>query len=46
MFWNAAQNQDYPVMLGTTMVVGVAVVLGSLLADVCYAIADPRVRYS
>ncbi|HTT92133.1 MAG TPA: ABC transporter permease [Acidimicrobiales bacterium] len=46
MFWNAAQNQDYPVMLGTTMVVGVAVVLGSLLADVCYAVADPRVRYS
>ena len=46
MFWNAAQNQDYPVMLGTTMVVGLAVVLGSLLADVCYAIADPRVRYS
>ena len=34
MFWNAAQNDDFPVMLGTTMVVGVAVVLGSLLADV------------
>lgn len=46
MFWNACQNQDYPVMLGTTMVVGVAVVLGSLLADVLYAVADPRVRYS
>jgi peptide/nickel transport system permease protein len=46
MFWNAAQNDDYPVMLGVTMVVGVAVVLGSLLADVAYAVADPRVRYS
>ena len=46
MFWNAAQNDDFPVMLGTTMVVGVAVVLGSLLADVAYAVADPRVRYS
>jgi peptide/nickel transport system permease protein len=46
LFWNAAQDQDYPVMLGTTMVVGVAVVVGSLLADVLYAVADPRVRYS
>ena len=46
MFWNAAQNDDFPVMLGTTMVVGLAVVLGSLLADVAYAVADPRVRYS
>jgi peptide/nickel transport system permease protein len=46
MFWNAAQNDDFPVMLGITMVVGVAVVLGSLLADVAYAVADPRVRYS
>lgn len=46
MFWNAAQSEDYPVMLGTTMVVGVAVVVGSLLADVAYAVADPQVRYS
>ena len=46
MFWNAAQNDDFPVMLGTTMVVGLAVVLGTLLADVAYAVADPRVRYS
>lgn len=46
LFWNAAQNQDYPVLLGTTLVVGVAVVLGSLIADILYAVADPRVRYS
>lgn len=46
LFWNAAQTDDFPVMLGTTIVVGVAVVLGSLLADVLYAVFDPRVRYS
>jgi len=45
LFWNAALTEDYPVMLGVTVVVGVATVLGSLLADVAYAVLDPRVRY-
>ncbi len=44
LFWNAAITDDFPVMLGTTIVVGVAVVVGSLLADVLYAVLDPRVR--
>ena len=46
LFWTAAQTQDYPVMLGTTLVVGAAVVAGSLLADVLYAVLDPRIRYA
>jgi peptide/nickel transport system permease protein len=45
LFWNAAQTEDFPVMLGTTLVVGLGVVLGSLLADILYGVADPRVRY-
>ena len=45
LFWNAAQTEDFPTMLGTTLVVGLAVVLGSLLADILYGVADPRVRY-
>ncbi len=45
LFWNAAQTEDFPVMLGTSLVVGLGVVLGSLLADVLYGIVDPRVRY-
>jgi peptide/nickel transport system permease protein len=44
LFWNAAQTQDYPVLLGTTVVVGVATAVGSLLADVLYAVVDPRIR--
>jgi peptide/nickel transport system permease protein len=44
--YNAAVSQDYPVMLGVVLVVGAATVVGSLLADVTYAILDPRVRYS
>lgn len=42
--FNAAVAQDYPVMLGVVVVVGAATVVGSLLADITYAILDPRVR--
>lgn len=45
LFWQAASNDDFPVMLGVTVVVGVGVVLGSLLADIVYAALDPRIRY-
>jgi peptide/nickel transport system permease protein len=34
------------VLLGSTIVIATATVVGSLLADVLYAVADPRVRYS
>lgn len=44
-YFNAAVNSDYPVELGVTVVIGLATVLGSLAADVSYAILDPRVRY-
>jgi peptide/nickel transport system permease protein len=44
LFWTAAQTQDYPIMLGITVLVGVATVVGSLLADLAYAALDPRVR--
>ncbi|MGH3673279.1 MAG: ABC transporter permease [Pseudonocardiaceae bacterium] len=46
LFWTAAQTQDYPIMLGVTVLVGVATVIGSLLADLAYAVLDPRVRYA
>jgi peptide/nickel transport system permease protein len=45
LFFNAANQQDYPVLLGVVLVVGTATVVGSLLADVAYALLDPRVRY-
>jgi peptide/nickel transport system permease protein len=46
LFFKAAQQQDYPTLLGFVIVVAVAVVVGSLLADIAYAILDPRVRYT
>ncbi|MFI0814186.1 ABC transporter permease [Streptomyces sp. NPDC021098] len=44
LFWNAAQGSDFPVLLGVTLVAGVATVLGSLITDIAYAVLDPRIR--
>jgi peptide/nickel transport system permease protein len=41
----AAENTDIPLVLGTTLVITVATVIGSLLADLLYVIVDPRIRY-
>lgn len=41
----AAENSDIPVVLGTTLVITIATVLGSLMADILYVIVDPRIRY-
>jgi peptide/nickel transport system permease protein len=46
LFFNAAVARDYPVLLGVVLVVSAATVLGSLIADVVYALLDPRVRYT
>jgi len=46
LFWQEAIVRDYPVLLGVTLVVAVATVVGSLLADIAYAVLDPRVKYT
>jgi peptide/nickel transport system permease protein len=42
----AATHNDVPLLIGTTFVAAVATVLGNLLADLLYVVADPRVRYA
>lgn len=44
--WQAALKHDFPVLLGFILVTGAGAVVGSLLADVGYVIADPRVRFT
>jgi peptide/nickel transport system permease protein len=46
LFYQSAQKQDYPTMLGFIVVIAIATVIGSLLADIAYAVLDPRVRYA
>jgi peptide/nickel transport system permease protein len=40
----ATGNSDYPVMMGGILLSGITVLLSTLLADVAYAFADPRIE--
>jgi peptide/nickel transport system permease protein len=44
LFFKAAEVQDYPVLVGFSLFVGIATVIGNLLADIAYGLLDPRVR--
>ncbi|MCZ7554954.1 MAG: ABC transporter permease [Bacteroidia bacterium] len=37
--------RDYPLIIACTLVSGVMVIVGNLLADILYAFVDPRIRY-
>jgi len=43
--FQAAVDRDYPVILAVVMLVAVLTVIFNLLADIAYAIVDPRIRY-
>ncbi|MGH7692417.1 MAG: ABC transporter permease [Candidatus Dormibacteria bacterium] len=45
-YFQAAQSDDFPLLLGTIVVVALATVVGNLIADILYAVADPRIRYT
>lgn len=38
--------RDYPVQMGVILISSVMVIVGSLLADIGYALADPRIKYN
>ena len=43
---NSAFREDIPTLLGVTFVVTIATIIGNLLADILYAVVDPRIRYA
>lgn len=43
--FNAALNKDYPLVMGIVLFASVLVILGNLIADICYGVLDPRIRY-
>jgi peptide/nickel transport system permease protein len=45
MFINALQQSDIALMMAYLLILATFVVLSNLLADVLYAVLDPRVRY-
>ncbi|MBR9974763.1 MAG: ABC transporter permease [Bacteroidetes bacterium] len=42
---DAIFSRDYPLIIACTMVSGVMVISGNLVADLLYALVDPRIRY-
>jgi len=38
--------RDYPMLLGTVLILATSVMLASLVTDVLYAVLDPRIRYT
>lgn len=41
----AVYNQDYQLLMGTTIVFGLAFIIGVIITDISYAYVDPRVSY-
>ena len=46
LFVDAAVRRDLPVLMGLTLLSGVATLVGVILADLAYAWVDPRIRRS
>jgi peptide/nickel transport system permease protein len=44
-YLTATLSNDYEVMLEITVIVGLVTVVGNLMADIGYALLDPRIRY-
>lgn len=46
LFFDAIAERDYPTIMGLTLMFSTLTLAGQLLADVLYAVVDPRVSYS
>jgi peptide/nickel transport system permease protein len=46
LFVEASFERDYPVVMGITVIASILVVIGNLIADILYAVVDPRIDYS
>lgn len=44
--YDAVLNRDYPLIMGLLMITALIILISNIIADTCYALADPRIRYS
>ncbi|HEX2966215.1 MAG TPA: ABC transporter permease, partial [Syntrophorhabdaceae bacterium] len=44
LFYASVMARDYPTIMGILVIGAFLTLIGNLLADVCYAVADPRIR--
>ncbi len=45
LIYEAVIQRDYPVLQGVFFIIAVTVILANFIADILYAILDPRIRY-
>lgn len=45
LFYQSVMMRDYPVVMGILVIGAVLTLIGNLLADISYALVDPRIRY-
>jgi peptide/nickel transport system permease protein len=46
LFLNSLESRDFPVLLAMLVISAVFVIMFNLIADILYAVMDPRIRYS
>ena len=46
LFYMAVMARDYPTVMGVLLIGAILTLIGNLIADVSYALADPRIRMS
>jgi len=44
LFFQGVMSRDYPLIMGILVIAAVLTLMGNLLADIGYALADPRIR--
>ena len=42
-FVNSITSRDYPLLMGTTIVLAALIVVMNLISDIMYKVADPRI---
>jgi peptide/nickel transport system permease protein len=46
MVLQAVNQRDYPILVGMNLIIAALVLASSLLADILYAVIDPRIRFA
>jgi peptide/nickel transport system permease protein len=44
LFWMSTMSRDYPTIMGILVIGAVLTLIGNLIADISYALVDPRIR--
>jgi peptide/nickel transport system permease protein len=44
LFYDAVMSRDYPLIMGSLVLGAILTLLGNILADIGYGLADPRIR--